>query len=1122
MARGNRQKKNAMQAKRAAAASSSVSVYSHSVRLADLPVVPENASVLNVVNRFSADRRRMFREERDLEPPSPLKRQRLAATTAAQGSILPFLIGQDTPEAWRDERYVLNVDDNDDQPPPSAMPAAPKALCLVKPGDPALDKWQRTKRDTCVVDLTRLDGPGDADMEKCPGCSGASGRAPRFRCTDCFGGTLYCDKCIVSWHVENPLHRSWKWCGRSFVKTSLAELDLHVQLGHPPGMPCAGAEAAHAGFVVLHSNGIHEVRVDFCGCERQRTAGSPDVQLLRYGWFPATDDRPQTCATLDVLAQFQQETLQSKMTMYNFYGVLEKLTDNTGIKPPDRYHEWLRMCRKYRHALMLKRAGRATSYASGGAEATEQGELALECPACPRPGINLPEGWENATPEDRFLYTLFIALDACFRLKRLLVSSELRDPDLGSGWGYMVDTGPYCEYLRTVTDQKEMNTCSGLAALDYANTKFSRGYSTTGVAMGVCARHEFVQPNGVGDLQRGERFANMDYVFASILKHKHEKLFKFISYDIICIWSKHLFDRLKALPPNVWIAVVGVLFRFTIPKMHIHAHTLICQLLFSLNYLLGAAETDGEGTERAWGTLGAVAASTRNVGPGARHDVLESQLSYWNWLKLVGIVVSLRRRLDRANAELKEQTEALEVFSEQQAERVPVWKKMVLEFEQDETKKNPYDITIVGWRRKCGFSLLKFAEEEAAEAARGVPSLHDVSPSTFVASGLDLEAEQRRVRVHAELKKKGTTAMKISMKRLRGSLNRSIVRFRKLQKVYMPAAFQALAKKNLPATTLAEDVPLMLPSALSEIEREWCVPGLAHIEALLCDAQCRTGLVGLRNKLHIKSRLLTYKANQTRHQGPNTRARSVVTHNETKVRLNSEKYQAAWEAIRLLKDGNEASIGWRRLRRDDIRTMICMDWEDVEDEEAHGPENQRQVSWIWTMAGTSGTDADLEEALRVEWCKAFARVRRWTEEKRLVVEEYRQVGLSFEHEAAKWDTRAAKVRVGVLPLAEVKGAVAYAGRQAAMYRDLAARGEAWWTEVKLARGKKRARHLPSAVAAMHAERRREQAQEEEDTWVNCDSDDEGDEEASDGEGLEFGAAHSDDEDFIMGGDDFDK
>ncbi|KAJ7429541.1 hypothetical protein FB451DRAFT_940410, partial [Mycena latifolia] len=89
-------------------------------------------------------------------------------------------------------------------------------------------------------------------------------------------------------------------------------------------------------------------------------------------------------------------------------------------------------------------------------------------------------------------------------------------------------------------------------------------------------------------------------------------------------------------------------------------------------------------------------------------------------------------------------------------------------------------------------------------------------------------------------------------------------------------------------------------------------------------------------------------------------------------------------------------------------------------------------------------------ALRVEWCKAFARVRQWTEEKRLVTEEYRHVPLSFEYEAAKWEARAANVRIGVLPLAEVEGALAYAARQADMYKDLIARGETRWTEVRAA------------------------------------------------------------------------
>jgi hypothetical protein len=91
-------------------------------------------------------------------------------------------------------------------------------------------------------------------------------------------------------------------------------------------------------------------------------------------------------------------------------------------------------------------------------------------------------------------------------------------------------------------------------------------------------------------------------------------------------------------------------------------------------------------------------------------------------------------------------------------------------------------------------------------------------------------------------------------------------------------------------------------------------------------------------------------------------------------------------------------VGWRALRRDDIRLMEDkedlrkkekqwkaqadkrrrkntelrehgilpaevdddMDWED-DGEVVRGPENQRQVSWIWTMAGADGTDAGLED-----------------------------------------------------------------------------------------------------------------------------------------------------------------
>lgn len=57
---------------------------------------------------------------------------------------------------------------------------------------------------------------------------------------------------------------------------------------------------------------------------------------------------------------------------------------------------------------MLKRAGRG--HDPSGVDGTGPGELAVVCRACPIPGINLPEGWENAPPEMQLSYFLSLQL----------------------------------------------------------------------------------------------------------------------------------------------------------------------------------------------------------------------------------------------------------------------------------------------------------------------------------------------------------------------------------------------------------------------------------------------------------------------------------------------------------------------------------------------------------------------------------------------------------------------------------------------------------------------------------------------------------------------------------------
>ncbi|KAJ7750610.1 hypothetical protein B0H16DRAFT_1272296, partial [Mycena metata] len=143
----------------------------------------------------------------------------------------------------------------------------------------SLDNWRRYKRDGYLSKLLHSHAPrgNDADGSPCPGCSN---KPRQFRCRQCFGGILYCRDCVLQRHRENPLHRLEYWNGRFFVKVSMAMLGLRIQMGHPPDSPCPTPERGPTGFVVLHTNGIHEVTVDFCGCEHAFDAGPHEQQSL--------------------------------------------------------------------------------------------------------------------------------------------------------------------------------------------------------------------------------------------------------------------------------------------------------------------------------------------------------------------------------------------------------------------------------------------------------------------------------------------------------------------------------------------------------------------------------------------------------------------------------------------------------------------------------------------------------------------------------------------------------------------------------------------------------------------------------------------------------------------------
>ncbi|KAF9777681.1 hypothetical protein BJ322DRAFT_1114817 [Thelephora terrestris] len=256
-----------------------------------------------------------------------------------------------------------------------------------------MEQWIQ-HRSVFLDELLRLDGLGDASegLKPCPDCANHPGS---LRCGDCFGGVLRCSGCMVSAHKSLPLHRIQLWNGDFFENTSLETLGLVVDLSHS-GEKCPMVTESKCIFVIDVS-GYHFVRVRFCVCPHTSFLET-FRQLLRVRWFPASILQPKTVFTFDLLDTYHKISMQGKLNLYDFYNAIMQKTDNRGhSKIEYRYHEMSRCVRQWRHLKDIKRG--AAGHSIVAVDDLGDGALAVECPACPHPGRNLPPGWENESKD---------------------------------------------------------------------------------------------------------------------------------------------------------------------------------------------------------------------------------------------------------------------------------------------------------------------------------------------------------------------------------------------------------------------------------------------------------------------------------------------------------------------------------------------------------------------------------------------------------------------------------------------------------------------------------------------------------------------------------------------------
>ncbi|KAL7280499.1 hypothetical protein ACG7TL_005431 [Trametes sanguinea] len=674
-----------------------------------------------------------------------------------------------------------------------------------------------------------------------------------------------CNKCGL------VTDQHWKDC--HFTCVTLKSLGLQLQLGHGIGEKCLNPIPAPANdFTLLDVTGIHELAVNFCGCESAR---SHHIQVLGARWFPATSVNPKTAATFLMLENFQLLSLQSKVSGWEYYLTLARRADNTGVAPPkDRYMACMAMTRQWRHLKSLKRAGRG--HVPFGMAESHEGSCAVECPACPHPGKNIPKDWNNAPPDKKWVYRLFIAIDANFRLKRKMVSSDLADPSLNQGSAYMVEESAYKAHLKKFDTHtpESTNHCNNHKALKLATLKGSSGLAATGVVSVDCTQHDMKRPCSTGNLQKGERSVNIDYVLNSSLQH-HSTNNIMASFDVACNYDRRLSPHFSSYGYN--ISAYHIVW--AVPKFHINAHCEQCRSDYNLLYLPFSARSDGEGMERGWGKSNPAASSIKEMGPGSRQDALDDIFGDHNWSKVSRLASSLLGKIKKAVPERNAQVSAFEELNAALPKDVTAaWCCAVELWETNPSSPNRFllkrpSITQASIRRELA--------EEDQRALKGVVS--DDSPgnkcsaSAMIVAGLELEDLQTRIKADSE----SLSVHATDLQRARSLERENVLKCRidswfQIQRTHMPdvVSYRNRLSADLPDHH-AYNLPLLLPSFALFVFT--VSPELADIQWRLRLGQAFNALNDLRTHLELHPHLYKFK--------------------DRKIDVDAERYHIAYTAL---------------------------------------------------------------------------------------------------------------------------------------------------------------------------------------------------------------------------------
>ncbi|KAG8925861.1 hypothetical protein FRC01_009600 [Tulasnella sp. 417] len=781
--------------------------------------------------------------------------------------------------------------------------------------------------------------------------------------------------------------------------------------------------------------------------------------------FPATYEKVQTAFTFKVLKLAQLHRFSGKESVWDFYTVMRRWTNNVDPKAvADLYPQFRKALQLWGTLRLVKRSGYLEL-------AVPRGGLVIHCPTCPRPGINIPDDWETDVLA-RLKYSSMMSIDGNFHLQRNHKGVR-KDPPLTGNAGFWVDDGELEDYVNGKGARVEEHeraaklNCHSFKAGDPSRWAPKFGKSVSGVVMVSCARHSFIQPNGTVDLVKGERFAYVDVALASVIRQQHPQQRHLHTYDIGCKYGIHFKERVTrsilgdqverdaeergSMPSDVLISRSDFPHDFSIkvPAWHVLGHILPCILANNLRYTPLVGRTAGEGVEVIWSMMNAHQYSTREMTHGHRRDCLTEIFNDYNWVKLC----SESRRLSETYFV------ACQMFMTKSSELEEIEEDMgpetleVLKAEAARRGQEQYGAQVVEGpsKSKVLIALKKAEDEHALNISRGGQSQswgnEQPSGALFLSNALELEDLQYQLQARNldEYVSEGTVgADKRRAQHLRslGALQRRCEEHFSGLKILSP---------DVPETMLVRSQDpiqqnLYLPSSLSGSQRQaYGLTELARKEAELRIGNAHDQLGALKDALGLRRMLLQAKKTHAHGLKPTTRAETAVKRAGNVVRRHAQGYIQNWKAMVELgvdfTGDDSPAKGLQELKDDDIKDLRNFI------DGAHYSGSASDVPWIWRMVGNvlpgdaSTTDVKQaissweKEVLRLTWVHARSARDRWWEEQALLYEELRRVTVTFEHLERLWRER--QPDPSLSPPVR-KGFRAYCLKRAAIFGKLAA------------------------------------------------------------------------------------